>query len=59
MSEDCKTIKVKATSADQGDFVVINEADFDASVHQLLDQPDAEPSRKPRAKKADAEPVNG
>lgn len=29
------TIKVKPWGDDQGDFVLINEGDFDAAVHQL------------------------
>lgn len=33
-----KTIKVKPWGKDQGDHVVINEADFDPSFHTLLDE---------------------
>lgn len=32
-----KTLKVKPWGTDQGDFVVINEDDFDPKVHTLLD----------------------
>lgn len=31
-----KTLKVKPWGEDQGDFVVINEADFDPDLHELL-----------------------
>jgi len=44
MSETCETVKVKPASPEQGDFVVINKSDFDASVYQLLDAPTAKPS---------------
>jgi hypothetical protein len=32
-----KTVNVKPWGKDQGDFVVINEEDFDPSKHELLD----------------------
>lgn len=32
-----ETIKVKPWGKDQGDFVVINKADFDPEVHKLLE----------------------
>lgn len=32
-----KTLNVKPWGKDQGDFVVINEEDFDPSRHELLD----------------------
>lgn len=32
-----KTVNVKPWGSDQGDFVVINEGDFDPKVHTLLD----------------------
>ncbi|RKG37886.1 HeH/LEM domain-containing protein [Acinetobacter sp. WCHAc060007] len=32
-----KTIKIKPSSPDQGDFVVINESDFDPKVHELVE----------------------
>lgn len=32
-----KTIQVKPWGQDQGDYVIINEEDFDPKVHQLLD----------------------
>lgn len=35
MSDICKTVKVKPSSKEQGDFVVINEEDFDPKVHTL------------------------
>lgn len=31
-----KTLKVKPWGEGQGDFVVINEADFDPDLHELL-----------------------
>ena len=39
MADTCQTVKVKPWSADQGDFVEINEADFDAAKHSLIDAP--------------------
>ena len=32
-----KTVKIKPTSPDQGEYVVINELDFDPSIHKLAD----------------------
>lgn len=32
-----KTIKIKPSSPDQGEFVVINESDFDPKVHELAE----------------------
>ena len=40
-----ETIKVKPWGKDQGDFVVINKADFDPEVHELLES-DAEGAKK-------------
>lgn len=40
-----KTIKVKAWGEEQGDFVVINEEDFNPDFHSLLDED--EPNDKP------------
>jgi hypothetical protein len=34
-----KTIKVKPWGDDQGDFVLINEDDFDANFHEKLEDP--------------------
>lgn len=36
---DLKTIKVKPWGEGQGDFVVINESDFDPDRHELFDAP--------------------
>ena len=36
---DLKTIKVKPWGDGQGDFVVINESDFDPDRHELFDAP--------------------
>ena len=44
-----KTIQVKPWGKDQGDFVVINEEDFDESVHERIDD-----GAKKGAKKAAA-----
>ena len=33
----CETVKVKPWGKDQGEFVVINAADFDPKVHTLAD----------------------
>lgn len=33
-----ETVKVKAWSAEQGDFVLINKDDFDPEKHELLDE---------------------
>lgn len=46
MSHDVPTIKVKPWSADQGDYVVINESDFDAAVHERFEE------KKSRGKKS-------
>ncbi|MCW8041146.1 hypothetical protein [Acinetobacter entericus] len=32
-----KTVKIKPTSPDQGEYVVINESDFDPDIHILAD----------------------
>lgn len=39
------TIKVKTWGKDQGDFVLINEEDFNPDLHELLDAPAASKSR--------------
>jgi hypothetical protein len=44
-----ETINVKPWGKDQGDFVVINKADFDPKVHQLLDAPDEDPEGAKKA----------
>ena len=45
----CPTVKVKPWSKDQGDFVAINESDFDPSLHELY-EPAAEvpPAKRKR-----------
>lgn len=35
----CTTVKVKPWGKEQGDYVLINESDFDPKVHELLDAP--------------------
>jgi hypothetical protein len=48
MSDEVKTIRIKPSHESQGDYVVINESDFDEAVHELY-QPVAEPGEeKPR-----------
>ena len=42
-----KTLKVKPWGKDQGDFVVINEEDFDPKVHALLDNAAEGATKKP------------
>lgn len=32
-----KTVKIKPTSPDQGEYVVINESDFDPNIHKLCE----------------------
>ncbi|RZG63955.1 hypothetical protein EXE25_17985 [Acinetobacter bouvetii] len=32
-----KTVKIKPSSPDQGEFVIINESDFDPEIHKLAD----------------------
>lgn len=33
-----KTVKVKPWSKDQGDYVLINELDFDSKIHALYEE---------------------
>ena len=51
MSETVATVKVLPWSSDQGDFVLINEADFDPVKHEAFTEP-AEPTEPPPAKPA-------
>lgn len=44
-----ETVKVKSWSADQGEFVLINAADFDPAVHEAFD-PDSAPAPAKAAK---------
>lgn len=46
-----KTMNVKPWGKDQGDFVVINEADFDPEKHQKVTESKA-PAKKAPAKTA-------
>jgi hypothetical protein len=39
MSDSPETVRVKAWGEGQGDYVVINAADFDAKIHQKFDGP--------------------
>lgn len=48
MSETCPTVKVKTDAADnESGFVVINESDFDDSVHELFDAVDSSGDKVP------------
>lgn len=40
MSHAIPTIKVKPWGDDQGDYVLINECDFDAEVYELFEEAD-------------------
>jgi hypothetical protein len=46
----CPTVKIKATDPEQGEFVVINEADFDPKKQTLYVEPVAD--EEPAADKA-------
>jgi hypothetical protein len=48
MSDEIKTVRVKPWSESQGDFVVINESDFDASVHEMYEEAPQDAAEKPR-----------
>ena len=41
-----ETIKIKSSSPEQGDYVLINKSDFDPEIHALF-----EPESKPRKTK--------
>ena len=38
MTQTCPTVKVKSDAEDTGGFIVINESDFDAAVHERFDE---------------------
>ena len=43
-----KTVKVKPWSKDQGDYVLINELDFDPKIHALYEEVEQkEPTKRP------------
>lgn len=46
-----ETIKVKPWGEGQGDFVIINAADFDPAQHVKFEGGDGEAPPKPKAKK--------
>ena len=53
MSDTLPTVKVKASDPEQGAFVIINESDFDAAVHELYAEPaEAAPAKASKATKA-------
>ena len=43
-----ETVKIKPSSPEQGDFVLINKSDFNATVHELFD--DESEAAKPASK---------
>ena len=47
MYETVQTIKVKPTDPEQGEYVVINEADFDPAVHERFEVVASKRGRKP------------
>lgn len=49
------TLKVKPWGKDQGDFVLINESDFDADKHQRLDEEKPEAVSKSKKSKTSKE----
>lgn len=60
--DTCETVKVKPWGKDQGEFVVINAADFDPKVHTPFDPLDHDgsgtkggslPAKSARKRKAD------
>lgn len=48
MSDLIKTVKVAPWGKDQGDFVEINETDFDEKTHKLYEEP--KPKKEPKQK---------
>lgn len=46
----CTTVKVKPWGDDQGDYVLINEGDFDPAVHELFGAPAAAAKTAPSKK---------
>jgi hypothetical protein len=51
------TIKIKPSHPSQGDFVVIEESEFDSGNHELYE--DGEQKRRGRQKKARAQDAEG
>ena len=41
------TVKIKPSHKSQGEYVLIEESDFDPKIHELLDKPKAEKPVKP------------
>ncbi|WKN20816.1 hypothetical protein [Azotobacter vinelandii] len=48
------TVKVKPWGQDQGEFVLINEDDFDPNVHELLESAAKDKPSSKRAAKTEA-----
>ena len=55
MADTVPTVKILPSHESQGDFVEINEADYDPKVHTLLDADDA-PAKKGKKSEAEAAP---
>lgn len=54
MSDSPKTMRVMPWSESQGEYVVINESDFDPAVHEKFDEAEedsAEPKKRGRKPK--------
>jgi hypothetical protein len=55
--DEIPTIKVKPQSAEQGDFVLINEADFDPKVHERFEAGGGATPSAARLDNADKKPA--
>lgn len=55
MPTSCPTVKVKPWAESQGDFVEINEEDFDAEIHTLYNEAEKPAAVAKPAKAAKAE----
>lgn len=54
-NEIVKTVKIKSTHPEtQGDFVEINETDYDAKKHELFEEGDAPAAKQPKPAKINA-----
>lgn len=57
MSDTCKTVRIKSSHPEsQGEFVEINESDFDPAIHELL-EPAAEPKGRRKASEVQESPA--
>lgn len=46
-------VKVKSWGKDQGDYVLIDESDFDANSHELFDETKKEVKKTPKQKEVE------